>query len=136
MGAATNKPDYRKQVEAMLKAYPWVKQTIQESNEELYPSCVPIYEEMFGHGEKEYASSTEKYGIKRAKKYERIKELEDALKTLNFHERMVITETYFKNNDNQTAITISEQLGLAERTYFRIKKEAILKIAGTLELIQ
>ncbi|MBD1373763.1 hypothetical protein IC620_15565 [Hazenella sp. IB182357] len=133
MGAATNKPDYRKQVEAMLKAYPWVKQTIQESNEELYPSCVPIYEEMFGHGEKEYASSTEKYGMKRAQKYEQLKELENTLKHLKLDERMVITETYFKNH-NLTTDVLCERIGMSRRTYFRAKSSAFSKIADAMGL--
>lgn len=147
MGAATKKapkvkwkkPVYRKLVEKMLRDYPAMKEAIQDREMiDLLPSCVPVYgEEMISSGNSPFASSTERYGIKRAERrsWERylwVQKIEKAMILLDGDERMVIEKTYF---DGLCAVMVCYQLNMSERSYRRIKSRAIEKIALVLNLI-
>lgn len=132
---ALRKPDYRKEVEIMLRSYHWLKKMVEEMNKNLLPSCTSS---SVGDGIGEYSefvSSTEKYGILRADNYYRANliRINESLRQLNYKERLVLQETYM-NEDKKSVLEVCFMLGLKERSYYRIKREAIEKMAYMMNL--
>ncbi|MDQ0417399.1 DNA-directed RNA polymerase specialized sigma subunit [Croceifilum oryzae] len=86
-------------------------------------------------GYSEYVSSTEKYGIKRADHYYRSKlyQINEAMKKLSFLENAVLRETYFYE-ERQPVMLVCERIGMTERSYYRIKREAVEKLAFYLNI--
>lgn len=130
---ALKKPDYRREVEAMLRSYAWMQQLVEEVNQYEIPSCTASYSDGI-RGYSEFVSSTEKYGIKRANNYYRsnLVSLREAMRKLNFKERMVLQETYL-HEEKQPVLDVCDRLGMKERSYYRIKREAIEKLAFFLD---
>lgn len=127
------KPDYRKLVEEMLRLYPLYKKSLESGlGGGLFPSLTPSYDLKVVGGKRE--STTEKYAIKRAERQELVKLVEYALSFLDDEEREVIEATYFIINRPRIYIVFQE-LNMSERSYHRIKKRAISKIALVLGLI-
>ncbi|TCW35315.1 RinA family phage transcriptional activator [Laceyella sacchari] len=132
------KPQYRKEVEKWLRDYPYLKESIEDREMiDLFPSCVPVYgEENFGGGGgfSSSTSSTERYGIKRAERWEKqlwVRRIEKALDALDPDERGVIEKTYF---DGLPQVIVCSQLKISEATCRRIKARAINKLALILNL--
>ncbi|AUS07413.1 hypothetical protein C1X05_00095 [Laceyella sacchari] len=125
------KPEYRKQVERILRDYPILKLAIEE---EQLPSYIPVYQEKTSPLYSEYNSMTEKYAIRLADKKLQIMRIERALQALNSEERMIIEMRYFdlsRPTDNMVCI----KLEWNKRTYYRLKNEALRKLALTLNII-
>jgi ArpU family phage transcriptional regulator len=125
------KPDYRKKVERMLREYPILKLAIEE---EQIPSCTPLYEERTSSAYSEYNSMTEKYAVRMADKKLQVKKLEKALQVLNLDERELVKTRYF-DLAVLTDEAICEKLGWSKRSYYRIKRNALNKIALAMNLL-
>jgi hypothetical protein len=82
-------------------------------------------------GESEYQSSTEKYGIIRIEYRELVEQVEMVLSLLSDDERNLFKKTYFKI-DSPPIDIIYERLCISRRSYFRIKQQALIKIATIL----
>lgn len=148
MGAVSNKepvyrkPSYRKRVEKILLEYPILKESMEieqrlerEGLGDLLPSLTSAYGERIG-GYSEYRSDTEKFGIMRANKWARIKVIESALQVLNLDERYLIEERYFDTERQLvTDITVYESLGWSPRHYYRVKNQAMRKLAMVLNVV-
>lgn len=134
------KPSYRRKVERILSQYPLLKAAIEieEKYEDIgagyYPSCISSYEERASGGKREYQSTTEKYGINRANKYIQIKRIERALMSLKLDERLLIEKRFLEETKN-TDINVYSQFGWSERQYYRIKDQAMLKLAIALGVL-
>ncbi|MDQ0418478.1 ArpU family phage transcriptional regulator [Croceifilum oryzae] len=127
------KPSYRKEVERRLRKYPILKVAVEDLKYQ-YPSCTSHYGEPMHGGQKEYISSTEKYAVQRAEKEMELKRIEQALKILNEDERQLVEERYFTRMRKNDEI-VCDRIGWSKRSYYRVKKEAIDKVAYTLNLI-
>lgn len=125
------KPDYWRQVERLLRDYPILKLAIEEDQ---IPSCTPIYEEKTSPEYSEYNSVTEKYAIRMAEKRIKVNKIEKALKVLTSDERKIIEMRYFSMNQ-PTDYTVCIELNWSKRTYYRVKKDAIRKLALFLNII-
>lgn len=125
------KPDYRKQVEKLLRDYPILKLAIEE---EQITSCTPVYEERTSPAYSEYNSMTEKYAVRIADKKLQVKKVEKALQVLNLDEKELIKMRYF-DLAVLTDEAICEKLGWSKRSYYRIKSRSIQKIAIALNLL-
>jgi ArpU family phage transcriptional regulator len=132
VGALKTAPkSYRKQVEDVLRKYPLYKQALRFR---LFPSLTMDYSvERVDGGESEYQSSTEKYGIIRIEYRELVEQVEMVLSLLSDDERNLIKETYFKI-DSPPIDIIYERLCISRRSYFRIKQQALIKIATMLRI--
>jgi ArpU family phage transcriptional regulator len=128
------KPTYKKLVERILREYPILKKSIDEVEPYLYPSCTTIYEERIGHAYREYTSSTEKYGIRKAEKKIQVAQIEKALEVLSSDELKLVEARYFYINVLSDSL-VYDRLGWSKRNYYRIKSQAICKIALALNLI-
>lgn len=126
---ALKKPDYRKEVEAMLRSYHWLNEMVQETNKQLVPSCTSSAGDGI-RGYSEFASSTEKYGARRADNFYKanLVLINESLRKLSFKERIVIQETYLRE-EKQPVLEVCFRLGMKERSYYRFKREAIEKLA-------
>ncbi|OYD06119.1 ArpU family phage packaging/lysis transcriptional regulator [Paludifilum halophilum] len=129
------KPSYRKQVERLLRDYPVLKIAVENGeSKDLFPSCTPMYEERVSGGHKEYQSTTERYGVRRANKQLQVKRIEKALAILDLDERYLIEERYMKLSpplDQEIQIRFS----WSESTYRRIKRRALRKLAVALNIL-
>ncbi|WP_044639701.1 ArpU family phage packaging/lysis transcriptional regulator [Risungbinella massiliensis] len=132
MGAALKykKADYRKDVEAMLRSYHWLNEMVQEQNKNLMPSCTSSAGDDGIRGYSEFISPTEKMGVKRADNFYKanLVLINESLRKLSFKERIVIQETYLRE-DKQPVLEVCFRLGMKERSYYRLKREAIEKLA-------
>lgn len=134
------KPSYRRRVERLLSQYPILKAAIEieQHYEEMgagyYPSCTSSYEERMSGGKSEYQSTTEKYGIQRAYKHLQIERIDRALMSLKLDERLLIEKRYLEEIKT-TDINVYTQFGWSERQYYRIKDQAMLKLAMVLNLM-
>lgn len=135
------KPSYRKKVESILQEYPILKESVElekqlerEGLGDLLPSLTSTYGERVG-GYSEYRSDTEKFGIIRANKRTRIKVIETALQVLNLDERYLIEERYLKTKQMITDATVYESLGWSQRHYYRVKDQAMKKLAIVLNVV-
>ncbi|SFJ82853.1 ArpU family phage packaging/lysis transcriptional regulator [Thermoflavimicrobium dichotomicum] len=125
------KPDYRRKVERLLRQYPLLKVAVEQLEKE-YPSCIPMYElERVQGGD--LSNSTQSYATRRAEKKILLERIEKALEVLNLDERFLIEEKYFDLNCPPDDI-ICHRLGWSQRTYYRIKQQAIEKLAFVLDL--
>jgi ArpU family phage transcriptional regulator len=134
------KPSYRRQVERLLREYPVLKAAIENERQlereglgNLFPSCTPLYESVSG-GYSEYQSTTERYAIIRATKMVRLQQIERALLVLNLDERYLIEKRYLDQTPADDMF-VCDELGWSKRTYYRIKKRALDKLAMALNLI-
>lgn len=123
MGALKTPPKmYRKQVEDILRKYPLYKQALKFR---LYPSVTMDYSvERVEGGEKEYASSTEKYGVIRVEYRQLVEQVDGMLEVLTTPEIELITRSYFKEE-----AFVWEGLGLSRATYYIKRNEVIDKLA-------
>lgn len=123
MGALKTPPKmYRKQVEDVLRKYPLYKQALRFR---LYPSVTMDYEtERVDGGEKEYASSTEKYGIIRAEYRQLVEQVDEMLEVLSDKEKKLIEQTYFKEKP-----LVWELLNLSRANYYIKRNEVLEKLA-------
>lgn len=136
------KPAYRKRVEKILREYPILKKSLEieeqlerEGLGDMFPSLTSVYGEGIG-GYSEYRSDTERYGILRAAKKSRIQAVERGLQALNLDERYLIEERYLNVKRHLvTDITIYEDLGWSRRQYYRVKEQALKKLATVLNLV-
>ncbi|MBN2910788.1 DUF1492 domain-containing protein [Polycladomyces sp. WAk] len=136
------KPSYRRQVERLLREYPVLKAAIENERQlereglgNLFPSCTPLYEESVSRGHSEYhQSTTELYAIIRATKMVRLQQIERALLVLNLDERYIIEKRYMDQSPADDMI-VCDKLGWSKRTYYRIKRRALDKLAIALNLI-
>jgi ArpU family phage transcriptional regulator len=134
------KPSYRKQVERLLWEYPILKAAVENEQQlereglsDLFPSCNPLYEESVSRGYSDYQSTTERYAIIRATKI-RLQQIERALAVLNLDERFLIEKRYLDQSPVDDMI-VCDELGWSKRTYYRIKRRALDKLAIALNLI-
>jgi hypothetical protein len=123
MGALKTPPKmYRKQVEDILRKYPLYKQALKFR---LYPSVTMDYEtERVDGGEKEYASSTEKYGIIRAEYSRLVEQVDEMLEVLSDQEIELIARSYFKEE-----AFVWEVLGLSRASYYIKRNDVLDKLA-------
>ncbi|MBN2909140.1 DUF1492 domain-containing protein [Polycladomyces sp. WAk] len=135
------KPSYRRQVEHLLREYPVLKAAIENERQlereglgNLFPTCTPMYEESVSRGHSEYQSTTERYAIIRATKMVRLQQIERALLVLNLDERYLIEKRYMDQSPADDMI-VCDELGWSKRTYYRIKRRALDKLAIALNLI-
>lgn len=135
MGTATQykKPQWRKQIEDMLRKYPRYKRSVQMNLVELFPSLTTSYSERVSGGQSEFVSSTEKYGIKRAEQLRVIELVELSLEFLTPDEREVIEESYF--TAKLPVDIISFRLGWSKRKYMYLKQSALEKLAEAIYLV-
>jgi len=135
------KPSYRRQVERLLREYPVLKAAIENERQlereglgNLFPSCTPLYEESVSRAYSEYQSTTERYAIIRATKMVRLQKIERALAVLDLDERFLIEKRYLDQSPADDRF-VCDELGWSLRTYYRIKKRALNKLAMALNLI-
>jgi len=135
------KPPYRRKVERILREYPVLKAAIENERQlereglgNLFPSCTPIYEESVSRGYSEYQSITERYAIIRADNSIRLQQIERALSVLDLDERFLIEKRYIDPSPADDRF-VCDELGWSLRTYYRIKKRALYKLAMALNFI-
>jgi ArpU family phage transcriptional regulator len=135
------KPSYRRKVESILREYPVLKASIENERQlereglgNLFPSCTPLYDELVSRGFSEYQSTTERYAIIRATKIVRLQQIERALAVLNLDERFLIEKRYLDQSPADDMI-VCDELGWSKRTYYRIKRRALDKLAMALNFI-
>lgn len=99
-----------------------------------YPSCTPVYEERVGQVYSEFHSSTEKYALRKTEKQLQVQRIDNALQVLSEKERKLIEARYFDPNEPVDG-WIYDQLGWSQASYYRVKRQAIYKLALALNMI-
>jgi hypothetical protein len=129
MGALKTPPKlYRKQVEDILRKYPLYKQALKFR---LYPSVTMDYSvERVEGGEKEYASSTEKYGVIRADYSQLVEQVEATMELLTEEEKRVIELAYFNS-----VSFVWEVIGWSRANYYNKRNSALEKMAIAFDLV-
>ena len=122
--------DYRREVAKILVRYPVYKKSL----EVLFPPTVYRLEERTEGGKKEFRSSTEKYGMIRAERSKLVERIEKALEILTEKEREIIEETYLKPSV-KPASEKWEELGWSKTHYYRVRNNALEKLAIALGII-
>ena len=130
---------YIRKVERILYEYPALKAGQENEHEleqiglgNLFPTLIGSYDDM-PRGT-DISDPTGKYGIKRAEKSIKIRQIERALDALNYEERKVIEEKYF-NAAHPKDVQVYTELGLGSTYYYRVKDQAIRKVAMALNII-
>lgn len=122
--------DAKKTVEAMLKEYPYAKRALEAG---LFPRLVPLYEELPGGGSWR-GSTTERSAIMRVEKETLCQTVEFALEYLPPKERAIIVFFYL-SDDREPVKTYCDQNYMTERHFYRLKTQALYRMAEALKLI-
>jgi ArpU family phage transcriptional regulator len=131
--ARYRKPLYRKMIEQLLKQYPVFKKAIENRTQTVLSYYFSPNNPLYDSKKKvEYQPKTSKQ--RRSRKNIQVTLIEEALRSLDIDERMLIEEVYF-NPERVTVDVICERFGWSRRSYFRLKSRAIEKLACALNLI-
>lgn len=130
---------YVRKVERILYEYPALKAGQENEHElekiglgNLFPTLIGSYDDM-PRGT-DISDPTGKYGLKRAEKSIKIRQIERALKALNHEERQVVEEKYF-NAAQPKDVQVYMELGLGSTYYYQVKDQVIRKVATALNII-
>jgi ArpU family phage transcriptional regulator len=130
---------YVKKVERILYEYPSLKAGIEneialehEGLGNLFPSMIASYEEAVRGSS--ISNPTEKFGIKRAEKEIKIRQIDRAMDVLS-HEEKKLTEAKYFDRSQPSDVQVYMSHGISERDYYRIKDRTLRKIATALNII-
>lgn len=131
---------YVRKIERILYEYPALKAG-QENEAELekaglgnlFPSLIGQYGDEGPRGT-EISNPTEKFGIKRAEKALKIRQIERALNALTHGERNLVNEKYF-NPAQPSDVAVYMTLGMSSAHYYRVKDRILRKMATALNII-
>lgn len=133
------KSKYVRQTERALYEYSSLKVALQNEEElereglgNLFPSLVPAYEESLGGGT--ISNPTESWGMKRAEKHIKVRQINRALSILSKDERDLIESKYLTSYQ-PSDVRAMDDLKISHANYYRIKDRAIRKIATALNII-
>lgn len=133
------KSKYVRQTERALYEYAALKVALQNEEElereglgNLFPSLVPAYEESMGGGT--ISNPTEAWGMRRAEKKMKVRQIDRALSILASDEKEMVQVKYL-NHSQPSDVRSAIELEWPERTYFRVKDRALRKIATALNII-
>lgn len=100
----------------------------------LYPSMTAHYGGTGGGRSSEVSKPTERFGILRAEKSVQIRQIQRALGCLVEVERQLVDMKYF-NPRLPRDPDVYKELGLGATAYYRVKRQAMRKIAIALNII-
>lgn len=128
------KSAYVRKVERALYEYPSLLAGLEnkEEMESLYPSLISSYNETIRGSD--ISKPTEKYGIIRAEKELKLRQINRALSILSPEERKLIETKYF-DPSQPTDVEVYMECGFSQRNYPRIKYRALRKVATALNII-
>jgi ArpU family phage transcriptional regulator len=124
----------KRKLERELYAYPALLAAIEnaESMGDMLPSLVASYSDMPGGGG--ISNPTEKYAVMRAEKAIRVKQIDRGLLGCTFIERDIIKLKYFDPGVPRDK-DVYMQLALGNTNYYKLKEQALRKMAIALNMI-
>jgi ArpU family phage transcriptional regulator len=124
----------KKKLERELYAYPALLAALEnaESAGDMLPPLVASYSGMPGGGG--ISNPTEKYAIMRAEKAVRVKQIDRGLLGCTYIERDIIKLKYFDPSTPKDREVYS-QLALGNTNYYKLKEQALRKMAIALNMI-
>lgn len=125
------KSSYVRETEKTLYDYPFMVLAIEDIEDDL-PSMIAGYDDM--PKGTTISKPTESYGIKRAEKFLKISRIDKAIAQLSEWERQMIQKKYF-DTTQPSDMTVYMELGWNHKTYYKIKNQAIRKMAIALNII-
>lgn len=133
------KAKYVRQTERALYEYAVLKVALENEEElekkglgNLFPSMIASYED--SPRGSVISNPTETWGMRRAEKSLKIKQINRAMGILSSEERQIIECKYF-DNSQPSDMRVCDLLNWPERSYYRIKDRALRKIATALNII-
>lgn len=125
------KQKYVRVVERILYSYPSYVAGLENELDELFPSATSSYEESIRGSD--ISKPTENYGIKRAEKELRVRQMNRALDALNQDERELVERKYFSSNPSDEQVMFDMQI--SNNRYYKLKDQALRKVATALNVI-
>jgi ArpU family phage transcriptional regulator len=133
------KSKYVRQTERALYEYAVLKVALENEEElekkglgNLFPSMVPAYEEATRGSI--ISNPTETWGMRRAEKQIKIKQIDRAFSILSPDELELINVKYLSSYQPSDVRTMDE-LSMSQANYYRIKDRALRKVATALNII-
>ena len=117
---------------ALLAAQENERELETEGLGNLFPSMVASYSDMPGGGG--ISNPTEKWALKRAEKDVKINQIQRGLKALTYLERDLIELKYF-SPEQYPDHTVLEKINLGRTNYYKVKEQALNKMAIALNMI-
>jgi ArpU family phage transcriptional regulator len=130
MAKRNKRPTYIKEVERILYRYPAFVAAVEIG---LFPTLTANYGEG-GGGASGISNPTEKYGVMRADKQLRVKQIDRALEAITYKECELIRLKYF-DPSQPTDLQVYTDLEIGSTHYYKLKEQALQKIATALNII-
>lgn len=134
------KGTYVRKVERILYSYHSILAGMENEAElereglgNLFPSLTANYNTTGGGRSSEVSKPTEKFGILRAEKTVQVRQISRALASLTHKERELIEAKYFDLSMPQDS-EVYKGIGLSGTTYYRLKNQALRKVAVALNI--